>query len=294
MEKGWSALDLELPGQLEGEALATLGSACLGAEYRPSGRGKGRLVAYFSTAREASAAAVSVAALLRGEGFEDLLPRIGITHVEDRRWAERYQAGLRPFRVGRRFLIDPSATGVDPGKRVAIRLVPGGAFGTGEHPTTRLCVYALECHVRPGSRWIDVGCGSGILAVVARHCGAADVLALDSDPEAVRVAGEVVRFNGVAGTVRVQHGSQDMAEPRAWDGVVANIGEAYFVDFAARAAGRLRGGGKLIASGFQADRRDDVRAALLRAGLTEVGEETQEGWCALVFCREAVPVGEGA
>ena len=294
MRESWSALELELPVQLEDEVLAALGSACLGAEYRPSGPGKGQFVAYFPTEREADAAAITVAALLRGEGFEDVVPRIAIKPVEDGRWAERYQAGLRPFAVGRRFLIEPTTSEADPGERVAIRLVPGGAFGTGEHPTTRLCVRALERHVEPASRWTDVGCGSGILAVVAHHCGAAGVLALDIDPEAVRIAREVMRLNGVARTVRVEHGSHDLAGPGAWDGIVANTGEAYFVEFAAEAVGRLRSGGKLIASGFQADRRDEVRSPLIRAGLTQVGEDTQEGWCAMVFRREVVPAGEGS
>jgi ribosomal protein L11 methyltransferase len=154
-------------------------------------------------------------------------------------------------------------------------------------------VCALERHARPASRWADVGCGTGVLAVVARHCGAADVLALDIDPEAVRIAREVMRLNGVAGAVRVEHGTHDLAEPRAWDGVVTNVGASYFVEFAAGAADRLRRGGNLIASGFYEDRRDEVRDALIRAGLTEVGESTSEGWCVAVFRRGSEPVGEG-
>jgi ribosomal protein L11 methyltransferase len=293
MENGWSALDLELPGQLEDEVLGTLGPACLGVEHRPTGPGRRQLVAYFPTVLEADAAAETVAALLRAEGFADVATRIGHRHVEDGRWAERYQAGLQPFAVGGRFLIDPTASGADPGGRVGITLAPGGAFGTGEHPTTRMCVCALERHVRPASRWADVGCGSGILAVVARHCGAAEVLALDIDPEAVRIAREVTQRNGLARAVRVERGTHDVAEPRAWDGVVANIGVSYFVEFAEEAADRLRSGGNLIASGFYADRRDEVRAALIRAGLIEVGGETREDWCAVVFRRDTEPAGEG-
>jgi ribosomal protein L11 methyltransferase len=234
-----------------------------------------------------------VAGLLRREGLDPVAPRVRLRQVGDGRWAERYQAGLRPFALGRRFLIDPAASGADPGDRVGIHLVPGGAFGTGEHPTTRLCVLALERFVRPGTRWADIGCGSGLLAVVARHCGAADVLALDVDPEAVRIAREVVWLNGLAGAVRVERGTHDALDRGAWDGVVANIGASYFVESAAELAARLREGGKLIASGFYEDRRTEARDALIRAGLTEVGESAYEGWSATVFRRGTESVGEG-
>jgi ribosomal protein L11 methyltransferase len=293
MENGWSALDLELPGRLEDEVLAALGSTCLGAEYRPTSGDEGRLVAYFSNAREAGAAAVSVAALLRGKGLDSVAARIGLRPVGDGRWAERYQAGLQPFALGTRFLIDPTASGAHSDERVGIDLVPGGAFGTGEHPTTRLCVDALERHVGSESRWVDLGCGSGLLAVVARHCGAAAVLALDIDPEAVRIAREVMRLNGVAGAVRVAHGTHDAVDPGAWDGVVANIGASYFVESAAELALRLSDGGKLIASGFYEERRAEVRDALVRAGLIEVAGSTHEGWSAMVFRRGTEPEGEG-
>src|SRR5213075_275452 len=98
----------------------------------------------------------------------------------------------------------PDARG---GEREPIVLVPGMAFGTGEHETTRLCAAALERLVVPGSRWLDVGTGTGILAIVAARCGATKVVAVDNDPEAAHVALEVVRRNGLEDSIEVLEGS---------------------------------------------------------------------------------------
>jgi ribosomal protein L11 methyltransferase len=283
MNNGWSALELELPEGLEEAVLGSLGEGCLGAEFRPARAGRGTLVAYFPTRGAATSARETLTAVLGAEGLDSAACRVRVRHVDDGRWAERYQASLRPFPLGERFLIDPTGSAQDPGVRVAISLAPGSAFGTGEHPTTRMCVEGLERHVRAGSRWADVGCGTGILAVVARHCGAREVLAVDVDPESVRVARDVARRNGVSTAVRVETGTHDAAEPRAWDGVVANIDAPYFTEAAPVLADRLRLGGRLIASGFLAEQRGEVRAALARTGLTEIAEETREGWCTLTW-----------
>jgi ribosomal protein L11 methyltransferase len=282
MNDGWCALELELPGGLEEAVAGQLGEGCLGAEFRGTSAGGGLLVAYFPTRDEATVTVGRLTAMLGAEGLEAAACRVRIRHVDDERWAERYQASLRPFSLGGRFVVDPTGRARNPGDRVMISLAPGSAFGTGEHPTTRMCAEGLERYVEPDSRWVDVGCGTGILAVVARHCGAREVLAVDVDPESVRIAREVTRRNGGGDAIRVAQGTHDAAEPHAWDGVVANVGASYFLEAAPSLAGRLRPGGRLIASGFRGEQRRDVRAALARAGLTEIEEETREGWCTLV------------
>jgi ribosomal protein L11 methyltransferase len=285
MKAGWCALEFPLPEPLEECVLGVLGPDCLGAEFRPDGMGCGLFVAYFAGAGEAGATEEAVRELL---GTHPLAPTDTATRlrrVEDGRWVERYQAALSPLPVGRRFLVDPTG-GAPPGKRIAIALVPGRAFGTGEHPTTRLCVAALERHVRPDSRWADVGCGSGILSVVASHCGAREVLALDVDPEALEIAREVVRRNGLSGRIRCVHASHEALEPGSRDGIVANIAGACFVEGAAPLADVLAPGGRLVVSGFLDTERSAVRSAFVVAGLSELDSASERGWSVQVYGHE--------
>jgi ribosomal protein L11 methyltransferase len=205
--------------------------------------------------------------------------------VEDLHWVERYQAGLQPFPLGERFLVIPDGSDrIEPG-RVSIVLVPGRAFGTGEHPTTRLCAAALERWVEPGSRWLDLGCGSSILAVVAAHCGAGHVLARDDDPEAIEVAREVLAANALTSRVGVEIGSAHGLRGAGLDGVVANIAARYFLDHGREAAAALREGGVLAASGFLGEDAAEIARALARAGLTTLEEDESEGWGLLVARR---------
>jgi ribosomal protein L11 methyltransferase len=190
-----------------------------------------------------------------------------LERVADGRWVERYQASLRPYPLGRRFTIDPGGgdTQRAEGDRQLLRLVPGRAFGTGEHPTTRLCAAALEVRVDDGSRWIDLGCGSGILALVASRSGAARVLALDTDPEALTVAREVLAANGGPGVIEIRRGSTEAASGECWGGIVANIDAAFFLGRAAELAALLDPGGHLLASGFLEAQRPEVERALVRS-----------------------------
>jgi ribosomal protein L11 methyltransferase len=282
MDGGWSALELELPEALQESALGLLGPDCLGAEVRSSAREATRLTAFFRSSDEARSAARRLAELLRGAGVAGHADRARLRAVPDRRWAERYQAALRPFPVGRRFLVDPTGKRAGGGGRSVIALVPGGAFGTGEHATTRLCLEALERHVRPGGRWIDVGCGSGILAVAACLCGAVEVLALDIDAEAARVARATADRNAVADRVRVARAGPEAARG-SWDGVVANITGPFFRESAAALARRLAPGGRLIGSGFLVEQTGPVCDALLRERLVAEDDSRREEWGAVVF-----------
>src|SRR5436305_5708489 len=127
------------------------------------------------------------------------LPTPAYRPVAETDWSESWKANFKPLRVGRRLMIVPAWLNppLAPDDLV-IRLDPGMAFGTGTHPTTQLCLEAIERHARPGAAMIDLGTGSGILAIAAARLGPSQVLALDVDPEAVRVAGENVLANGVA------------------------------------------------------------------------------------------------
>lgn len=266
----------DLPGRV--------GAGLLGAEVAPAGANAATVTLYAADREAAAELALSLGAELRSLGV-DATPTI--REIRDDRWVEAYQAGLRPLPLGRRFVVLPGDDHRAPPERDPIVLVPGRAFGTGEHPTTRLCAAALEAVVEPGSRWLDLGTGSGVLAVVASRCGARRVDAVDVDPDAVEVAREVVARNAAAGGVEVRTGSADSLDDGAYDGVVANISEVYFLTRAADIARVLRPGGRLVASGFLVEDAADVVASLARAGLVAVGDRAEEGeWSACVAVRD--------
>jgi ribosomal protein L11 methyltransferase len=163
--------------------------------------------------------------------------------------------------------------------------VPGRAFGTGEHATTQLCAEQLERHVVPGSHWLDLGCGTGLLSVVASSCGAGQVLALDIDPEAVRVARAVLTDNRPSARVVLALGSLDAAATTVWDGVVANLSAEFLLGAARHLAARLKIGGWLIGSGFLVDDLPALLDAFGRAGLSEHQRLERGTWAALVLRR---------
>ena len=127
--------------------------------------------------------------------------------VREQDWAENWKKYYKPFRAGERLVIKPSWEAYEPKEGdLVLELDPGMAFGTGTHETTFMCMEQLEKYVTPGCRAIDVGCGSGILGLAAAKLGAADVLAIDLDELAVKVAAENTEKNGLSNVVRVAHG----------------------------------------------------------------------------------------
>ena len=204
-------------------------------------------------------------------------------------WAEAWKRFFDVERVGRRLVVCPTWIDYAPrAEEVVIRLDPGMAFGTGQHPTTRLCLEALESRLRPGQVVLDLGTGSGILAIAAALLGAARVIALDNDPVAVGAARQNLAVNGVEGRVRVLEGSlgaagplPDAGEPR-FDMVLANISTAGITEMAPALARVLAPGGTLIASGIGDGSVEVCRGALEKAGLRVLDQADREGWCALI------------
>ena len=142
-------------------------------------------------------------------------PKPRIRFLSETDWAEAWKTHYDVLRVGRRLVIKPTWRDYDPlPDDLIIKLDPGMAFGSGLHPTTRLCLEAMEGFLRPGSGVLDVGTGSGILAVAAARLGASHVLALDTDPLAVRVARENVALNQVEPVVQVEVGTVQIANTK--------------------------------------------------------------------------------
>ena len=220
----------------------------------------------------------------------DLLTR----RLDDEDWATAWKDSFPVLRIGRRFVIRPTWRRHRrlPGD-VVLALDPGVAFGTGLHPTTRLCLEGLEAWAGEGrldgATVLDVGCGSGILGIGAARLGAASVLGVDVDPLAVEAAAGNARRNGLARRVRVRNGSVP-TDAGPFDLVLANLIASLLVELAPLLRDEMRtggpgGGGRLLASGVFEDRERDVRGAFEGHGL-EVTRSRRDGeWVSLEAVR---------
>ena len=211
------------------------------------------------------------------------IPEPLVHTIAEANWAEAWKAHFSPIAVGAGFWIipawvDPADVPAAAGGRV-IRLDPGMAFGTGLHPTTQLCLAALEACVRPGAAVLDVGTGSGILAIGAAGLGAANVVGIDIDAKAVEIAAANAALNGAR--LQLRAGTIEAAGDAVFDVVVANILAGTLIDLAGPLAARVRPGGRLIGSGILADQAPGVAAAFAAAGLVPSGEELSGDWVAI-------------
>lgn len=198
-------------------------------------------------------------------------------------WANAWKEHFQVLKVGRRTVVVPSWHQYSPqDQEITIILDPGMAFGTGLHPTTRLCLVALEDYLRPGCRVLDLGTGSGILAIAAARLGAASVLALDTDAVAVEVAQRNVIANGLANTVRVAQGTLPQEREGPWDLVVANIIAQVIIALAGHLATAVTADGLLIVSGIIQERATAVESSLLAQGLAIVDKRADGDWLAYV------------
>jgi ribosomal protein L11 methyltransferase len=211
--------------------------------------------------------------------------------VDEADWAEAWKAHFPVLRVGRRLVIRPTwRRHHRQADDVVIALDPGMAFGTGLHPTTRLCLAAVEGLADSGrladATVLDVGCGSGILAIAALKLGAASAVGLDTDPIAIEATLANARRNGLARRIRARQGSLASGDG-PFDVVLANLIAGLLVALAAGLHDELKPGGTLLASGIFVDREVEVRVALEAAGL-DVSERDVEGdWVALEAVRRA-------
>ena len=215
---------------------------------------------------------------------------LSVRECKEEDWANAWKAFYGIQRVGERTVIKPSWLEYAPKEEdIVLDLDPGMAFGTGLHPTTRLCLTALEKHVRPGLNILDLGTGSGILAISAAKLGGPTVrvTALDTDQIAVEATEQNVERNGLSGQIAVGQGSTDAArEDAPYDLVVANILASVIIELSRPLHALIKPGGTLISSGIFIDRGEAVVEALTKAGLP-VRERVQEGdWLCLVSVRE--------
>ena len=223
-------------------------------------------------------------AMLPAIGVAGAAPEAAVAMIEEEDWANAWKQYFKPIRIGRRIVVTPpwETPNLCEGD-VVLTIDPGMAFGTGTHPTTQLCLAALEDYVAAGQtvRVADIGTGSGILAIAAKKLGANYVCATDVDPLAVRVARQNAEVNAVSVDVR-----SESDQSALYDVLVANILADTLIGLAEEFAGAVRQGGVYIASGIIEGREQDVRRAAEAHGFEFVEHRLQGEWAALVFRRK--------
>ena len=205
--------------------------------------------------------------------------------VEQEDWQNGWRKYYHPMDIGSRLAIVPSWQEYDT-DRVKLILDPGLAFGTGGHETTSLCLEALDERVRGGERVLDIGTGSGILAIAALKLGAGSAEGVDIDPVAVRTAGENAALNGVADKLTVLVGDLSDKASGRYDIITANIVANAIISLAPAVPGLMAENATFIASGIIDSRKDEVIAGLEKAGLSVVEVKEKRGWECIV-CKKA-------
>jgi ribosomal protein L11 methyltransferase len=227
-------------------------------------------------------------------GIDTGNPEYSMRIVDEQDWANSWKQYFKPLRVTERLTIKPTWEPYEPSPgELIIELDPGMAFGTGTHATTSLCLKMLERVVRPGDHVIDVGTGSGVLAIAAAKLGAERVLALDLDPVAVSSATENVRLNGLESAITVRRSDLLQALHDSGNGegvgvrmpvqvVVANILAEIILLFIDDVAQVLASGGRYIVSGIITAKEHRVEEALAQAGFEIESKDTDQDWVVFV------------
>lgn len=203
-------------------------------------------------------------------------PAFHVRDVPEQDWVRLTQSQFEPISIGQRIWVVPSWHDAPDPQALILELDPGLAFGTGSHPTTRLCMEWLEESVAPGQSLLDYGCGSGILAILASKCGAAPVVGIDIDPQAV----ESARLNTERNRADVTYGLPDACPDRQFDIVVANILSNPLKLMASMLSAKVKPGGRIALSGVLARQAEEVADAY-RPWIDIGVWREHEGWVCL-------------
>ena len=280
--KTWFALDVVVePNAREAVEYALMEAGALGTETNDSDDKRLGIAGYFDRVPDREAVRAKLADALRIYDLPSLSVRtMSVREVVDRDWLAEWKSSWQPVRIGQRFIVAPPWSEVEADDRAIVRIEPGMAFGTGTHETTRLCLNAVEKHFSGGS-FLDVGTGTGILAIAAAKLApTARVEACDTDPAAVEIAKENAELNGVGDRIRFWVGSI-APDTASADVVCANL--------TAEVIAPLLPGllsltcSRLILSGVLDTQEEMITRGLAECGVNKTNEVMHDGeWIAIV------------
>ena len=223
----------------------------------------------------------SIVAELQQLGVAVELVKLGIE--EDQNWNAEWEASIDPVVVNERIIIVPEWRAEEFSYPMTLVITPKMSFGTGHHATTRMMCRLMEVYAKPGDTWIDVGTGTGVLAIMAAKLGATSVYAFDNNEWSIVNSQENVARNAVEHIVRLEQVElQDVQLPRC-NGLAANLYRHLVIPYAQAFIDAVEPGGIILGSGILKYDRDDVAAPFLEAGCTLVDELAETEWCALAL-----------
>jgi ribosomal protein L11 methyltransferase len=281
LSKRWRAIDATAIGYAcEAIEYGLMEAGALGTQTNDTGGPNVIVSGYFDLNPEIEMVGNALLEALR---IYNLAPAslidLRVREVADRDWLAEWKKDWQPVEVGRFIIAPPWSEITDAGGRIVIRIEPGMAFGTGTHETTRLCLKAIGKHFRGGS-FLDIGTGTGILAIAAATISAeAHVEAYDTDAEAIEIARENARLNGVGDQISFRAGSIDEQSQSA-DLVCANLTAPAIVDLLPLLLGATCG--RLVLSGILNSQLDLVQSRLLELGAGSFEIVNDGEWIALV------------
>ncbi|MCG4732754.1 50S ribosomal protein L11 methyltransferase [Casaltella massiliensis] len=222
------------------------------------------------------------ASLARKIGAEFTETEITITAQDDSQWKDKWKEFFKPAHITEDLVVKPTWEEYRPkGREKVIEIDPGMAFGTGTHETTSLCLKLMEKYLRPKDHVLDVGCGSGILSVGAALLGAEKVLAIDIDPEAVKVSAENVKLNRCTDTVEVRQGNLIDGVDFMADITVANLMADLVMLLTGHMYKAMNQGGIYISSGILTEKEDEVTRVIKSCGFDIIETRKDGMWCAI-------------
>lgn len=220
----------------------------------------------------------------------NIAAKITVSGVNEEDWANSWKAYYKPIKIGERMVIVPAWEKYEPKEgELIVRMDPGMAFGTGTHETTRLVIRLLERYVKEGNRVLDVGCGSGILAICASKLGAGECKAYDIDPVAVKVARENIKDSGMTNVTCDQSDLLRQVDQSggAYDVICANIVADIIIRMTPDVGAYMHEESVILASGIITERADDVIQCFEQNGFCVLEREEENGWCALAVGKKA-------
>ena len=228
---------------------------------------------------------------IAGFGLKTGAGKIEVARVRREDWAESWKRHFHPMQIGKTLLVKPSWSKKCPAKNQAVVILdPGLSFGTGQHPTTSFCLHEIarrrKNETKPTS-FLDIGTGSGILAIAAAKLGYQPVHAFDFDPESVRVARENLRKNRVADKVKLSRGDVTrlpLRPARQFDLVCANLISTLLIGERQRIVNRVKRGGTLVLAGILVVEFAEVKRAFAASGLKLTANRVENEWCSGAFC----------